>query len=489
MWTNKKTSIGVDALKLTASKIITLAIVMITAMLLSRFLTLEEYGTYSQILLAINLITSLLMLGLPNSINYFLARAESKEEMQKFLSVYYTLSTLLSIAVGLALVCVAPLIIKYFNNELIKTFVYFFTVYPWTKIISSGIDNILIVYKKTSMLLIYRVSNSIALLLIILIVQTLKLNFDTYMILFLAVEVVFAASVFIIVKGLSKKLYISLDTDLIKKILTFSIPIGLASAVGTLNIEIDKLMIGNFFDVEHLAIYTNASKEMPVTIIAMSLTAVLMPQLVRLLKKNKNNEAIELWSSATLLAYTFICVLATVFFVFAPDVMTLFYSEKYLPGVSVFRVFNIVLLLRCTYFGMILNSKGKTRFIFYSSIASLVLNVILNYVLYYKLGFIGPAIATLLSQATINILQLVYSCRITNIKFKKIMPWNKMTIITVMNLLLGVILYFIKDYILLEKIVGSIIESIILGCIGGLLYLVICFVPIKMLWKSLNKGD
>ena len=64
-------SIGSDALKLTISKLITMAIALVNAMLLSRFRTLEEYGTYSQLLLIINLATTFFMLGLPNSINYF----------------------------------------------------------------------------------------------------------------------------------------------------------------------------------------------------------------------------------------------------------------------------------------------------------------------------------------------------------------------------------------------------------------------------------
>lgn len=86
-----KSTIAGDALKLTISKMIILVLSMIAAMLLSRFRTLEEYGTYSQLLLVINLVTSIIMLGLPNSINYFLARAETEESRQKFLSIYYTL--------------------------------------------------------------------------------------------------------------------------------------------------------------------------------------------------------------------------------------------------------------------------------------------------------------------------------------------------------------------------------------------------------------
>ena len=82
----KSTSLGADATLLTFSKVATSGIAMVMTMLLSRFRTLEEYGTYSQILMVVNLVTSILMLGLPKSLNYFLAKTDAKEEKQKFLS-------------------------------------------------------------------------------------------------------------------------------------------------------------------------------------------------------------------------------------------------------------------------------------------------------------------------------------------------------------------------------------------------------------------
>ena len=67
-------SVGKKSLILTITKIITLLVSLIVSMLLSRYATLEEYGTYSQLLIAVNLFTSIFMLGLPNSTNYFLVK-------------------------------------------------------------------------------------------------------------------------------------------------------------------------------------------------------------------------------------------------------------------------------------------------------------------------------------------------------------------------------------------------------------------------------
>ena len=203
-------SIASDALKLTISKLITMAIALVNAMLLSRFRTLEEYGTYSQLLLIINLATTFFMLGLPNSINYFLAREDTKEGKQKFLSVYYSLSTILSILTGLILVLSAPILIRYFDNPLLKNYVYFLAIFPWTKIIMSSIEHVLIIYNKAKYIMVYKISNSIAVVAIIIFVQFLKMAFPLYIMLYLIVESIFAVVVYILVKKLSQRLYFSL---------------------------------------------------------------------------------------------------------------------------------------------------------------------------------------------------------------------------------------------------------------------------------------
>ncbi|MBX0357717.1 oligosaccharide flippase family protein [Halobacillus sp. Nhm2S1] len=482
-----KESIGNDAIKLTTSKVVTLIVSFITAMLLSRMLTLKEYGTYSQIQVVVNLTTVIFMLGLPNSINFFLARAETNKEREQFLSVYYTFTTLLSIIVGLFLVYLTPKIVDFFDNKLLNNFIYVLAIFPWARIIISSIENILVVYKKTSLIVWFRVSNSISLLGIILIVHFFNLAFSVYMFLFIIVEALFAIIVYIIVKDLSKRLKVNIDIAYIKKILLFSIPIGLSSIIGTINITLDKLMIGNFLDTEQLAIYTNASREMPVTIIASSLTAVLLPQLVRFLKQKENDKAISIWGNASVLSYSIICIFATMLIIFSPEVITLLYSEKYLPGVPVFIIYSLVLLLRFTYFGMILNALGKTKFILYSSIISLILNIILNYVLFLIFGTIGPAIATLLSQLFVNAIQLIYTSNFIKVSFFRIFPWKVLSMITIINMILGFLFKYIKGYLNINIVYGDILEIVFLGIVWLTVYIFIFAKELKKQWEALNR--
>lgn len=481
---NNRSHLGTDTIKLTASKIVTTLVGLVSSMLLSRFRSLTEYGTYSQLLMVINLVSSFIMLGLPNSLNYFVAKADSEEERSKFLSVYYTVSTILSFIVGLVLVVSIPLIEKILKNDLIKYFWFFLAFFPWTRIIMSGVENLLVVYNKTNIITIYRTFNSVALLSIIIFVQLIKGTFVLYMVLYVGVEGLFTIWTYILAKQNAKTLKPCIDWSLLKKIFSFSIPIGVASMIGTLNIELDKLVINAFFTVDELAIYTNASRELPVTIIATSITAVLLPQLVKFIKENKTNEAVELWGVATTISFSIICFVSAACVVFAPEIITILYSDKYIAGSTVFRVYSLTLLFKATYYGIILNATGKTRFILYSSIGTLCLNIGLNYAFYYMFGFVGPAWATFAASAIMNTCQLFCTAKICNISFWRIYPWLKSILIVVLNVVLGGISLIIHNNI--KQSISPVISAILVGLVWLLVELAVLFRPIKKEWKILN---
>ena len=483
----KKTSIGGDAVRLTVSKVVTLGIGLVTSMLLSRFRTLEEYGTYSQMLLVINLVTSLLMLGLPSSINYFIGRAETEEKKREFSSVYYSLSTLLSIIIGIVMVLAIPIIELYFKNDLISTFWYFLALYPWTTIVNASLENVLVAYKKTRFLMAYRIIHSVAILGVLVFVQLLGYGFDSFLISYTVLSCLFAISVYVISYRINGKLSFSLDKTLIKTIFVFSIPIGLSSVVGTLNAEIDKLLIGYLMDTEQMAIYTNAAKELPLSIVATSITAVLLPRMSKKLKDNKKAEALKLWGYATELAFIIICLIVSGVVVYAEDVITILYSEKYLPGVNVFRIYTLNLLLRITYFGIILNASGETKKIFWCSVLSFVLNTALNPLFYWMFGMIGPAIATFIAIIVIQLLQLKMTTKVTDVGFVSVFPWRNIGKVLIINICFAGVFWGLKLLLPLEKYTGSIIESAILGAIWAVVYFFLMRKKIKETWWMLNR--
>ncbi len=479
-----KVKIGIEAIKLTTSRLLNMIITLASGMLLSRFLTLKEYGTYSQLLMIVNLACSLFMLGLPNSINYFLARAENENQKSHFLSVYYTLNTLLSFVSGLILVIAVPLIEKLLSNYEIRYFVYFLALFPWTRIIMSSIESLLIVCQKSNLLLTYRILNSLSLLLAISVARIFHMSFSSYIVLYLVIEILFTLWAYLILGTLSRKIKPIYDKIVIKEIFGFSIPIGVASMLGTINLELGKLIISNNMGIESLAVYTNASKELPVTIIAGAITAVLLPQMTRLLQQDKIQQALKAWEDAIILSFMVVSFFSVAFFVFAPEVISILYSKKYILGIDVFRVFCIVLLLRCTYFGMILNAVGQTKYIFYSSFISLFLNIVLSLVMIPYLGLLGPAFASLISSIVMNLAQLLFSSKCLQISFSRIFPWKSIGKILFFQCLLGGIIIILKELITVH--LGEIVTVFSIGIIWFAVMVILFRNSIKRRWKRLN---
>ena len=488
----RKSSVGGDAIYLTVSRIAVSLIGLVTSMLLARFRTLEEYGTYSQIIMVTDLVTTILMLGLPNSINYFLAKAETTEEKQRFMSIYVTLSTILTMIIAVCLLGATPLIIRYFDNPAIMMFAYVFAIYPWSSLMINSLGNTCVVYGMANRLILFNIAQAVSSLFILLIAKAVGMSFQLYMILYMGVTLVFALIALGWINKLVGTIHLLLSFKIIREIFAFSIPMGLASVVGTLNAELDKLVIGRFFTTEEYAIFANAAKELPVTMLATSLTAVLLPRMVLFLKKERQEEAVAIWKHAANISFCFMFLIAGGFFVFAPDIMSIFYSQKYVTpgGVMVFRIYAVVLIFRSIYWGIVLNATGKTKFIFASSVLTLVFNIVFNVVFCIKLGFIGPAIATLIVTCVMNFTQLAFTASIIRIPVARLLPWKNLMVMTLETIVLGTCFWVIR-YSLLDKLAPTeqVVYAFVLGGIWAVIYGIINIKFIIGQWKQLNSYE
>lgn len=485
----KKSSLGGDALVLTLSNFTVSLLGVVTSMLLSRFRTLTEYGTYSQIIMVTDLVSTILLLGLPGCVNYFIARADTEEEKQKFLTMYLTLSTAITFVIAICLFFATPLIIQYFNNPYISTFAYIFAIYPWASIMLNSLGNVCIVYGRAKRLVVFNIVHSLTTLSLLLLAKALNIGFYEYTLLYIGSMLFFAVFGVLWMRKMSGGLQFSADFNLVKTIFAFSIPLGLASSVGTLNAELDKLIIGKFFTTDEYAIFANAAKQLPVTMLASSLTAVLMPKLVRLLKDDRREETVCLWGNSINISLCFMCLIVGGFVVFAPDVMSLFYSEKYVTpeGVAVFRIYSIILLFRATYWGIVLNATGRTKLIFISSLLTLLFNCIGNIGFYYAFGFIGPALSTLVVTVLMGAFQLVLTSKQLQISMKHMFPWGSILKMLATTSIVGAIFWGIKYFVLGDFVRSiSILISIGLGVAWLLTHIALNFRMLKKNWESLN---
>lgn len=425
---------GKSFVKLTLSRLITTGIAMIISTVLSRYLTLTEYGTYSQVILIATLAVSLCSLGLPESINYFMmGRWKDPESQGRFLSLFFTMTGLIGGVIALVLAVASPLIAGMFRNPLISSFVLVMAVYPWTTLITNSMDNLLIVYGHTGLLLAYRIVFSASLLGSVFLCYAAGASFVVFMVVFLGVNAAFALAGYVLIYAKAQRFRLLLDKAMLREIFAFSIPMAMAGIVGRVNIELGKLLIGNLFSTEDMAVYLMTAQELPFALVTSALTALLLPLLVQAIRRGDTDGALRIWGESHVVCYYILAFCAAVLFVYAPEAVTLLYTEKYLAGVTVFRIYSLILLMRATYYGMLLNCLGKSREILLSSAASLAVNLLLAYGCYLIWGFHGPAVGMLLCVVIINVLQLVLTSRSIRYPFGKLFPWKRLGAITLLN--------------------------------------------------------
>ena len=480
--------IGKDSLKLTVSQMGALIIGLVSTMLLSRFRTLGEYGTYSQMYLIAGILSPILMMGIPASLSYFLARASDDSEKREVLSQNLISVTVLGIFTFSVIVLSRNFLESYFSNPMLGSMIVIIALFPWSRTISDTMQHILVIYNKSAGFLFYKISHSLMILAAVVIAVSMKLDFTIYMTIFISVETVYAVLVYIISARVSGGLKWYFSMPLMKKILAYSIPIGLSGAISSLNRHIDELVIGRFFSTEDLAVYVNSARELPLRLLGISIATAMVPRFILMVKENNMKGAVMLWKESIKLSYVFMCFFSTVLIVYAPEIISILYSAKYLPGVTVFRIYAIIMLMSVTHFYMVISSLGKTKYILYTTVGTILLNVVLSILFYRLLGFVGPAVATLISFLVFRFSQLIISVKLSDIGFSEIMPWGTFGIIGIVNAGFGGLFALLREVVHLESSIGWIPESVLLGFFWMILYFGIYFKYIKNKWDILNKG-
>lgn len=479
---------GTNAFVLVFSKFMALLLSIVTTMVLTRSLALDEYGTYSELLTISAIGVSVFSLGLPNALNYFLPRCETMKEKQKFVGFYFLLLTILSLILMGAMALANGSIARYYTNEELVRYSYFLIIIPWTKLIISSRSNLFIAEGKVRKEIAYSIANGLMLAVIAFMTTLDNSNFDKYILAYVIVECTFTLLVYFEAWwGFGRKIDIRINRADIKELLKYAIPLGLSTAVSTISLDLDKLIIGYVMDEASVAIYANAGKELPFSLISTSFTAVFLPQIVLLVRDKKTEKALERWKDIIETNYIILSFCVTASIVFAPQIISLLYSEAYLDGVTIFRIYSMTLILRITYWAMILNAFGKTNEILYNSIICLGINVILSIVLYSMFGFVGPAIATFLSIFAIVVLQIVRTSKLLNTSILSIIPFKQFIKPTIVCLISGFALWYVLRKYDIGTASKGILVAIVAGALWGALYLLAFGKRIVGLWKKLNQ--
>ncbi len=445
---NKFRGASADAILLMLIKLVTILLGLAVTRLLSQYLSVYDYGTYSQILLIVSTVASVTILGMMDGVNYFYCSEGDVQKRESYISTIFTLQSVIGVLSGTVVMVLSAPLCNYFDNPDIGRLMIFAASLPLLQNLLGMFQILLVSVGKARMLawrnLIVSLVRLAAVFAVILVVRNVAVILAATLIMDIAQIAFFAL---ILRKNGCPIRFRSVDMRLFKRIIAYCAPMAVFTVVNTLNRDLDKYLISMWTDTETLAVYSNASKMLPFDIIMTSFCTVLLPEITRLVAEKQKQTASSLYRLFLEIAYISTSILCCAALAASPQLMQLLYSEKYLSGLSIFCIYIVVDLLRFTNITLILSAAGKTSALMLLGVGALGLNAVLNVLFYNLTGIIGAAIATLVTTAVMGVVLLLLGARELGARFGDFFDKTFLIIFIAENLILTPLLFAAQKWL------------------------------------------
>lgn len=187
----------------------------------------------------------------------------------------------------------------------------------------------------------------------------------------------------------------------VKTQVNFSIPLGLSALVNKINRNVDKLIVSILLPVAAYAEYSLGAQEVPIIrVIPFAVGSVLISRYVEFQLESKKDELLALWYRGVEKVSLMVIPLTILSIIVASDLIAIIAESEgtsYRDAVLPFQIYNLIVLIRVTHYGSILQAFGDTKGVLYLSINLVIANLILSIPLTLLFGINGTAMGTLIA--------------------------------------------------------------------------------------------
>lgn len=474
----------------TVGNVVRSAASILLGILLARYLTKQDMGTYQQLWLVQRLIVGLVLAGVSSSLLYFVPSL--KREQQRSLLVFISMSIGAVAAVtSLVMVVGAPWIAARFNNPALGPLLRLFAAYIFLATSVQHFSNYLVARGRHEMAAAYQVMVTVAIIVSAIYGMAVGGGLEeiTLAIVVTMIPLWIWASSWIVVQCFCLPRGESISAY---RVIGYSAHLSLAGASNTLLQQIGPLAVSLLASPAQVAVFRMGATQVPmVTSITGSVAIGLTPTLAEQFARGDIRQMTELWHRAIRRLFGLILPMFVFFFLMASDIIVVLFSIKYMESITIFRIYLCIMLLRSGFYSGVLQAMGRSREILFVDIISSLVAVILAFALMPVIGLRGPAVACVVGYYTGGLLFLILICRFTGHRWSSVMPWRDINRQLGIAILAGVVMVPVLWYHHGEY---SLKFSAIRILAAALLYFPICFAMLQKagypvigdLWKRLR---
>ena len=388
---------AVDSLLLASVKLVTLGSTMANTMILSHSLSLEAYGTYAQGVLLVTLCADATILGLADAVNFFFNRDSRESATREYVNSVFVLQIVIGVATAAALVALRGAIGDYFSNPALTALVVFLAFRPMLTNMTSVLQVLIVSIGRARAIAVRNVVFSALKLMAVLVTALLTSSIATLFAMLLVLDLL---SVLWFWDCFRRWKYmirlIRPRWDRIREILAFSLPMAVYVLTASLMRQVGELVIGMHESTQRYAIYANCATILPLDVVSASFLTVIIPIVTRYIAAGRRDRVRLLFKHYLAVGYLTTVTFSVSCFVVAPEAIQVLYGARYLPGYGVFCLYLVATMARFASLSLILSAAGRTKALMVVSLVAVVFNALLCVVLYSIMGFVGPALASVL---------------------------------------------------------------------------------------------
>ncbi len=436
---------------LSAAKIISGLASIMGGIILARWLTKEEYGTYSQLVLIASTLVFFSNFSLPRSLYFFIPRARSVDERKHVSFQVITATMFFSILCTLLILPFAPFLANFMQNPAIKSSIIFIACYLFFLSVSDLFEPFMVSVGHVPVMAWVEALCGVGFILAILVPLILGIDYRCILILYsaiLGIKIIVMLYYFFQMEG--EYFGVSVLGGIFKKI-QYAAPLALGSMIGILGRRIDQFIISSMYLPAEYAIYARGAFELPlITLIPMTISNLMLPEFVKDFSNNRvERVAWQFADKARKVALIFF-PLTILMLILAKAFIVLMFSDKYLGSVPIFRIYLLILPFRITIHGVIFKAVGKTYLFIVGDLLYIFSNVFISLVLIKLFGMNGAAWGTVIAVAIFVFYFSLNNSKILNIPLSRLFPWYHLLKIAIVSGISGILvlplLYVINSY-------------------------------------------
>lgn len=401
---------------ITITRFANFGLMLISPVILVRFLNVAQFGAYREFLLYGNMLTLFAAFNINNSMMYFVpAHPGSAWRFVHQSTWLVAINSLLIMAVtaALDLATGGAVVGRYLLPLAAYTFFYVnvdFWEYLW------------LAQRKPQRVLVYSVLRLAMRLVVVLVAAVVSRDVDTIIWWLVCFEAVRMA-----VSWIAWRIQVAPPgppmPDSWRMQIRSCLPLGTSLVLTTLIRSAGGLFVAKLLGAVALAQFTVGTYVAPIVVVLRnSISDALLPEMSAR-RASEPGHALQLWQRSTVVFAMLLLPVAVLLVRFAEPIIITLFSVDYRDAVPVFQVYALLLVRECVDFGVLIRAVDRNALLVRGNLLALGLNLALLAVLVPLMGLLGAVFALLGARFAEGFYQLWQVAALFRVSMRQLIPW------------------------------------------------------------------